>query len=285
MTASVALPAATTPRRFRPRIGTLVERYVLYVYTGLAVFYLLLPVTVITLFSFNKPAGRSNITWSQFSIDAWLHPFSAPGLGNAVVVSLSVAALSTVIATVLGTLMALALVRYDFRGKALTNALVFIPMATPEIILGASLLTLYVSIGRPPFFPLDFLTILIAHVMFNISYVVVTVRARLADFPRHLEEAAMDLGATETQTFWRVTFPLILPGIVAAALLAFSLSIDDFVITNFTAGRTQTFPLFIYAQARVGIPVQAYVIGTVFFVVAVSVVGLPALLRRRGAVG
>jgi spermidine/putrescine transport system permease protein len=266
------------------RIGAFVDRYVLYAYTGLAVLYLLLPVVVIVLFSFNKPVGRSNVTWTQLSLDAWLHPLAAPGLGNAVAASLAIAALSTLVATVLGTLMALALVRHEFRGKGLTNALVFIPMATPEIILGASLLTLYVSIGRPPFFPLGFLTILIAHVMFNISYVVVTVRARLADFPRHLEEAAMDLGATERQTFWKVTFPLILPGIIAAALLAFSLSIDDFVITNFTAGRTQTFPLFIYAQARVGIPVQAYVIGTIFFVVAVSAVGLPALLRRRRAV-
>jgi len=284
MAAPVALSAAGAARTRRPHFGTLVERYMLYVYTGLAVLYLLLPVAVIILFSFNKPPGRSNLVWSHFSLDAWLHPLAAPGVANSLVASLAVAALSTLLATVLGTLMALALVRYDYRGKELTNALVFIPMATPEIILGASLLTLYVSIGQPPFFPLGFLTILIAHVMFNISYVVVTVRARLADFPRHLEEVAMDLGATEAQTFWRVTFPLILPGIVAAGLLAFSLSIDDFVITNFTAGRTQTFPLFIYAQARVGIPVQAYVIGTVIFLIAVSVVGLPAFLRRREAV-
>jgi spermidine/putrescine transport system permease protein len=266
------------------RLGALADRYVLPFYTTLAVLYLLLPVAVIILFSFNKPPGRSNLVWTQFSLDAWLHPLAAGGLSSAVATSLLIAAASTIVATVLGTLMALALVRYGYRGKGLTNALVFLPMATPEIILGASLLTLYVSIGQPPFFPLNVVTILVAHVMFNISYVVVTVRARLADFPRHLEEAAMDLGANELQTFWRVTFPLILPGIMSAALLAFSLSIDDFIITNFTAGRTQTFPMFVYAQARVGIPVQAYVIGTVIFLVAVSVVALPALLGRR-AVG
>jgi len=281
MAVTAGPPIAPMARPVRTRLNTAIERYVLFVYTGLAVLYLLLPVAVIVLFSFNNPPGRSNLVWTQFSLDAWLHPFGAGGLASAVQISLAIAALSTLLATVLGTLMALALVRYEFRGKSLTNALVFVPMATPEIILGASLLTLYVSVGSPPFFPLNFLTILIAHVMFNISYVVVTVRARLANFPQHLEEAAMDLGANEVQTFWRVTFPLILPGIVAAALLAFSLSIDDFVITNFTAGRTQTFPMFIYTQARVGIPVQAYVIGTVFFLVAVSIVALPALLGRR----
>jgi spermidine/putrescine transport system permease protein len=156
-------------------------------------------------------------------------------------------------------------------------------MATPEIVMGASLLTLFVSLGNPPFFPLSLFTILIAHILFNISYVVVTVRARLAGFPRHLEEAAMDLGANEWATFWKVTFPLILPGIIAAALLAFSLSIDDFVITNFTSGRTQTFPMFIYAQARVGVPVQVYVIGSIIFLVAVISVGLTTLAGRRQA--
>jgi spermidine/putrescine transport system permease protein len=179
--------------------------------------------------------------------------------------------------------MALALVRYDFRGKSLTNSLIFLPMATPEIVMGASLLTLYVSIGTPPFFPLNIVTILIAHILFNITYVAVTVRARLVGFPRHLEEAAMDLGANEWTTFWKVTFPLILPGIIAAALLAFSLSIDDFVITNFSAGKTQTFPMFIYAQARVGVPVQVYVIGSIIFLVAVISVGLTTLAGRRNS--
>ena len=154
-------------------------------------------------------------------------------------------------------------------------------MATPEIVLGASLLTLFVAIGAPPFFPTNFVTILIAHIMFNISFVVVTVRARLYGFDRHLEEAAMDLGANEWTTFWKVTFPIILPGIMAAALLAFSLSIDDYVITSFTAGRTSTFPIFIWGSARVGVPVQVNVIGTAFFLIAVGFVAITTFLQGR----
>ncbi len=257
------------------------DRSALYIFTALAVIYLLLPVAVIILFSFNDPAGKSNFVWQGFTLQYWLDPLGVPGLPQAVFLSLLIAFLSTIIATALGTLIGLALVRYDFRGKGTTNGLIFIPMATPEIVLGASLLTMFVSIGGPPFFPLSAVTILIAHIMFNISYVVVTVRARLEGFPRHLEEAAMDLGATEWTTFWKVTFPLILPGIVAAALLAFSLSIDDFVITNFTAGKTQTFPMFIYAKYRIGIPVQVNVIGTIIFLVAVGTVGITTLARIR----
>ena len=156
-------------------------------------------------------------------------------------------------------------------------------MATPEIVLGASLLTLFVAIAAPPFFPLSAITILIAHIMFNISFVVVTVRARLAGFPIHLEEAAMDLGANELTTFRKVTFPLILPGVLAAALLAFSLSIDDFVITNFTSGATVTFPMFIYAKARIGIPPQVNVIGTIIFLTAVLLVAVSTVASRRRA--
>ena len=184
-------PLARPPGALR----RLADRYLLFVYTSLAVIYLLLPVAVIILFSFNKPLGRRNFVWQEFSLDAWLNPLGVPGLGSAVQLSLIIAFVSTLVATVIGTLMALALVRYDFRGKRLTNGLIFLPMATPEIVMGASLLTLYVSIANPPFFPLNIVTILIAHILFNISYVVVTVRARLVGFPRHLEEAAMDLGA------------------------------------------------------------------------------------------
>jgi spermidine/putrescine transport system permease protein len=277
-----------SPQR-RPDVGVVarakrfVDRYLLFTYTGLAIICLLLPIAIIILFSFNTAAGRLNFVWTESALDAWLDPLGIPGIGSAVTLSLIIAVVSTLVATVLGTLMAIALVRYEFRGSRLTNALIFLPMATPEIVMGASLLTLFVSIGSPPFFPLSLFTILIAHILFNISYVVVTVRARLAGFPRHLEEAAMDLGANEWATFWKVTFPLILPGIIAAALLAVSLSIDDFVITNFTSGRTQTFPMFIYAQARVGVPVQVYVIGSIIFLVAVISVGLTTLAGRRQA--
>ena len=253
----------------------------LYIFTGLAIVYLLLPVFVIILFSFNDPAGKTNTTWQGFTLKYWMDPLGVPGIANAIFLSLVIAFISTIVATALGTLIALALVRYEFRLSGATNALIFIPMATPEIVLGASLLTMFVSIGGAPFFPLSAFTILIAHIMFNISYVVVTVRARLTGFPRHLEEAAMDLGANEWLTFWKVTFPLILPGIVAAGLLAFSLSIDDFVITNFTAGKTQTFPMFIYAKNRIGIPVQVNVIGTIIFLIAVGTVGVTTLARIR----
>ena len=282
-----AIATAAPRRELSPmtRVKRFADKYLLLTYTGLAVIYLLLPVAVIILFSFNDPVGRRNFVWQAFSLDAWADPLGVPGLGNAVWLSLVIAFVSTLVATAIGTLMSIALVRYEFRGKGLTNSLIFLPMATPEIVMGASLLTLFVSIGNPPFFPLNIVTILIAHILFNISYVVVTVRARLVGFPRHLEEAAMDLGANEWTTFWKVTFPLILPGIVAAALLAFSLSIDDFVITNFSAGQTQTFPMYIYAQARVGVPVQVYVIGSIIFLVAVISVGITTLAGRRATRG
>ena len=275
-----------TAARSRPigdRIRRFLDRYLLWMYAILAIVYLLLPVAVIALFSFNDPVGRSNFAWRGFTLDYWLDPFGVPGLGSAVMTSIRIAFASTIVATALGTLIALALVRYQFRGAGPSNLLIFLPMATPEIVLGASLLTMFVAISRPPFFPLNELTILIAHIMFNISFVVVTVRARLAGLDRHLEEAAMDLGATEWSTFWRITFPLILPGILAAALLAFSLSIDDFVITNFTAGRTVTFPMFIWGAARIGIPVQVNVIGTAIFAIAVLLVALSVVFQRRSS--
>jgi spermidine/putrescine transport system permease protein len=277
---TTATTSSTAPGRLTRTVRRL-DGSALYVFTGLAIVYLLLPVFVIVLFSFNDPAGKTNTTWQGFTLKYWMDPLGVPGLPNAVFLSLAIAFISTIVATALGTLIALALVRYEFRLSGATNALIFIPMATPEIVLGASLLTMFVSIGGPPFFPLSAVTILIAHIMFNISFVVVTVRARLTGFPRHLEEAAMDLGATEWTTFWKVTFPLILPGIVAAGLLAFSLSIDDFVITNFTAGKTQTFPMFIYAKNRIGIPVQVNVIGTIIFLIAVGTVGVTTLARIR----
>ncbi len=282
----MATVAAATPQ-VRPR-GSLSERfvrfwnkYLLFIYTGAAIVYLMAPVAVMILFSFNDPAGKSNFVWQGFTLDAWLDPLGVAGLESAVAISIGIALLSTLVATILGTLIALALARHDFRGRSGTNLFIFLPMATPEIVLGASLLTLFVAIGSPPFFPLSFITILIAHIMFNISFVVVTVRARLSGFPTHLEEAAMDLGANELTTFWKVTFPLILPGIMAAALLAFSLSIDDFVITNFTSGGTVTFPMFIYAKARIGIPPQVNVVGTIIFLTAVGLVAISTLVSRR----
>ena len=264
------------------------DRWILPVFTAMAIVYLMIPIAVMIVFSFNKPDGKFNYIWNTFSLDGWLHPFDWPGLGDAVVTSLLVAVLSTIIATILGTMIGLSLTRYAFRGRGMLNGLIFLPLATPEIVLGASLLTLFVATALPPLagtvptlYPTGFQTILIAHVMFNISYVVVTVKARLAGFDRRLEEAAMDLGANELTTFWKVTFPLILPGVMAAALLAFSLSIDDFVITNFVSGTTNTFPIWVYSIQRNALPVQINVIGSIIFLGAVGLVALTSLRSGR----
>jgi spermidine/putrescine transport system permease protein len=270
-------PRLRTPGTPAQRTRRWIGQNGLYVYTAAAIVYLMLPIAVMIAYSFNRPLGKTNFSWREFSLDAWFHPFAPLGLSDAVAASLRIAFISTLVATILGTLIALGLTRYRFRGQSGTNLFIFLPMATPEIVLGASLLTLFVSLG----WARNETTILIAHIMFNISYVVVTVRARISGFDRRLEEAAMDLGATEMVTFWKVTFPLILPGILAAALLAFSLSIDDFVITNFTAGQTVTLPMYIYGAYRVGVPVQVNVIGTIIFGTAVGAVLLSTLLQRR----
>jgi spermidine/putrescine transport system permease protein len=240
------------------------------------------------VFSFNKPDGKFNYAWNEFSLDGWKDPFGWPGLSDAVITTLAVAIIATVIATILGTMIGLALTRYRFRGRGTLNGFIFLPMATPEIVMGASLLTLFVATALPPvagsvplLYPTGFHTIVIAHIMFCISFVVVTVKARLSGFDRRLEEAAMDLGADELTTFWKVTFPLILPGIVAAALLAFSLSIDDFVVTNFVSGTANTFPIWVYSIQRNALPVQINVVGSIVFLGAVGLV-LISSLRSGG---
>jgi spermidine/putrescine transport system permease protein len=258
---------------------TAIRRNALTVYAMLAFGYLLLPIAVVILFSFNNPAGRFNYTWQGFTLDNWRHWDSVPGLVGAMKISLEVAFISSAVATLLGTLIALALVRYGFRGRSATNLLIFLPMSTPEIVLGASLLALFLNMKVAT----GFTTIFIAHVMFNISYVVVTVKARLVGFDRHLEEAAMDLGANEWTTFRKVTLPLIAPGILAAALLSFALSVDDFVITYFNSGSTITFPLFVWGAARVGAPPQVNVIGTAIFVVALTTMVVNVLVQNRRA--
>ena len=230
----------------------------------LALIYLFVPIFVVILFSFNDNKGRFNLTWEGFTLRHWEHPFRVPGLGDALRNSIEIAAISTVIAVVLGTLIALALVRYRFRGRAPLDLFIFLPLATPEVVLGAALLALFLTMNVAT----GFATIVIAHVMFNVSYVVVTVRARLEGMDLHIEEAAQDLGANEWTTFWKITFPMILPGVVAAGLLAFALSIDDFVITNFNAGTTVTFPLFIYGAARQGVPAEVNVLATALLLVA-----------------
>ncbi|WP_270889919.1 ABC transporter permease [Pedococcus sp. 5OH_020] len=236
--------------------------------------YLFVPVAYTFAFSFND-YRKSNIVWNGAAgptLKHWRDPCGAPGVCDALVVSLQVGAIATVVATVLGTMLAFALVRHRFPGRGVSNVLVFIPMATPEIVLGASLLTIFVQ-GFSRFgLRLGFWTIVIAHIMFCISFVVVTVKARLQSLDPRLEEAAQDLYAGPGGTFWRVTFPLVLPGIVSAALLAFSLSFDDFIITNFVSGDETTFPKFVYVSYLRGIPAQANVIGFSMFVIAVLLV-------------
>jgi spermidine/putrescine transport system permease protein len=256
-----------------------VRGHVLTVYSLLFFGYLMLPIAVVIAFSFNHPHGRFNYTWQGFTWDNWRTWDSVPGLKSAMVLSLEIALLASLAATALGTLIALALVRYGFRGRGATNLLVFLPLSTPEIVLGASLATLFLTINQS-WLPFGFWTILIAHMMFCISFAVVTVKARLIGFDRHLEEAAMDLGANEWTTFQKVTLPLIAPAILASLLLCFAISVDDFVVTYFNAGSEVTFPIFIWGAARVGAPPQVNVFGTTIFTVALAI-GLANVVYQR----
>jgi spermidine/putrescine transport system permease protein len=274
---NVAAERMPVPRRRTDVLG-FARRHALTVYAILMFAYLLLPIAVVAMFSFNDPAGRFNFTWQKFTFDNWIHWDAVPGIRSALFLSLEIAAIASLIATALGTLIALALVRYQFRGRGATNLLIFLPLTAPEIVLGASLLTLFLNLT---FITFGFWTILIAHVMFCISFAVVTVKARLVGFDRHLEEAAMDLGANEWTTFRKVTLPLIAPAILAALLLCYAISVDDFVVTYFNAGSEITFPLFVWGAARVGVPPQVNVIGTLIFVVALVLMLVNILLQRR----
>lgn len=276
--ASQRAVVASAPDR-RPSLGARFSRALLPVYTALTVGYLFLPIAVMIAFSFNDPRGRQNIVWQGFTVENYFDVWTRPDITGPMTNSLIIAVVATISATVLGTLIGLALTRYQFRGRGPLNMLIYVPMATPEVILGASLLSLWASLGVQR----GLMTIVIAHVMFNISYVVVTVRARIAGFNRSLEEAAMDLGADEWTTFRKVTLPLILPGILAAALLAFSLSIDDYVITLFVAGQSRTFPLWVYGASRFGVPPEVNVLGTLIFVVAFAFIVAQVLWARRRA--
>ncbi len=261
--------------RSRWRIGEMIVP----IFAGLAFIYLLVPIFYTVAFSFND-ARRTNLIWRGFTLDNWADPCGAPQVCESFGNSLEVGAIATVVSTILGTFVALALVRYRFRGRALANLLIFLPMSTPEVVLGAALLAQFLSLRINP----GFTTVVVAHVMFCISFVVVTVKARIASLDPKLEEAAADLYASPTQAFWRVTFPLLLPGIAAAALLAFSLSFDDFIITNFNSGNFTTFPKFVYVSATRGIPPQANVIGSAMFALALLLVVGAQLIswaRRR----
>ena len=261
-----------------------IREHALAIYSALALIYMFLPVAVVVLFSFNNPVGRTNTRWNEFSLDAWLNICKDPTICRSVGVSATIALFATIVGTILGTMISFALVRHRFTGRSATNLLIFLPMATAEVVLGSSLLALFLNMYWGSWqMPLGFWTILIAHIMFVISFVVVTVKARLSGLDPRLEQASMDLYADERATFRYVTLPLVAPGIMGAALLAFSLSFDDFIITNFNSGSTVTFPMYIWGAAQRGIPPQVNVIASIMFfgALAIVLVAQAAGARRR----
>jgi spermidine/putrescine transport system permease protein len=246
------------------------------VYTAIALVYLLIPIGYTFVYSFNNSL-KSNIAWRGFTLDKWTQVCNQQGVCEAFANSVIIGVISTVIATTLGTMISIALVRYSFKGRSWVSLLLFLPMATPEVVLGAGLASQFLSTGTQK----GMLTIIIAHVMFCLSFVVVTVKARVASLDPALEEAGRDLYGSPSQVFWKITFPLLLPGILAAALLSFALSFDDFIITNFNAGPETTFPKFVYTAAARGIPAEANVIGSAVFILAIAIV---VTVQVRGSI-
>jgi spermidine/putrescine transport system permease protein len=259
-TAAATPPEAIAPRRARLRGGG-----ILHAYTWVVIVWLLLPIVIMIAFGFNDTKGRYNQSWEGFTLKWYGRVFDLDELTKALVISLVVALVTMVVAGGLGTGIGYALGRYRFRGSGTVNLVMFATMSSPELVMGAALLTLFVSLGVG----LGAVTIAIAHIMFSISFVAAVVRARVLTLDRSIEEAAADLGADPWTTFWRITFPIILPAVFSGMLLAFALSIDDFVVTNFTAGTTTTFPLWIWGATRVGLPPQVNVMGTLIFLAGV----------------
>ncbi len=254
-------------------------RYAIWVYSAAALVFLMIPIIYTIVFSFND-SRRTNIVWRGFTLDNWLDVCDAQGVCQAFGNSILIGVVATVLATTLGTMIAIALVRYRFRFRSATTLLLFLPMATPEVVLGAGLAAQFLQAGVGK----GIGTIILAHTMFCISFVVVTVRARVASLDPALEEAGRDLYASPRAVFWRITFPLLLPGIMAAALLSFALSFDDFIITNFNRGADVTFPSYVYTAAARGIPAEANVIASAVFLLAIALVlvsQLSAAARRR----
>jgi spermidine/putrescine transport system permease protein len=267
--------AIPTPSLFH-RSKRWISRNLIRIYAIVAFIYLFIPVAYTFAFSFND-AGKSNLIWQGFTLDNWKNPCGAPQVCTAVANSLKIGIISTVLATVLGTMIAFAIGRHKFKGRTSTNLLIFLPMATPEVVLGASLLAMFLNLRISP----GFWTVVIAHIMFCISFVVVTVKARIASLDPRLEQAAMDLYANERETFRYVTLPLVMPGIAGAALLAFSLSFDDFIITNFNSGIVTTFPKFVWISSARGIPPEANVIGSAMFFIALIIVIVGQVVSRQ----
>jgi spermidine/putrescine transport system permease protein len=265
------------PAQGRQRFG--LGSWLLPTYTLIALVFLLIPIAYTFVFSFNNSI-KSNIVWRGFTLDKWLNVCDKPEVCEAFGNSLIIGVVATVCATILGTMIAIALVRYRFRFRSAISLLLFLPMATPEVVLGAGLAAEFLSAGVQK----GLMTIIIAHIMFCVSFVVVTVKARVSTLDPALEEAGRDLYGSPNQVFWRITFPLLLPGIIAAALLSFALSFDDFIITNFNAGTTNTFPKYIYISAARGIPAEANVIASAVFILAIVLVlvsQISSAMRRK----
>jgi spermidine/putrescine transport system permease protein len=249
----------------------------LRIVAALVLLYLFLPIFVIIMFSFNKPLGKFNYTWQGFTLENWADPFKYPALTNALKLSLNVAAVSTLVALVLGTLVAIALVRQRFRGKTAFDTFLVLPLTAPEVVIGAALLTLFLDFG----WAAGYTTIVISHIAFEISFIAMTVRARVRGFDWTLEDASMDLGASPTRTFFKVTLPLIIPGIIAAGMLSFALSLDDFIITYFVSGSTVTYPLYVNAAVKAAVPPQINVLATAILVVSLVLLAVGTLYRRK----
>jgi spermidine/putrescine transport system permease protein len=278
--------ATATARAAAPTAGIAarswrwLREHALHIYAGVAVAYVLVPIAVIAVFSFADAPPRDRLLFAindGFTLEYWENAFSVPELNDAMLTSLELATVATLASTVIGTLMAIALVRHRFFGRRASNLLIVLPMATPEIVIGASLLSMFLIYSVP----LGFTSLLIAHIMFSISFVVVVVRSRLIGFDRSIEDAAADLGATPLETFRHVTLPLLAPGIVAAGLLAFALSIDDFIISDFNKGTLETFPLYVFATHLRGVPVQVNVLATMLFIVTLAAIALVIRQQRR----
>jgi spermidine/putrescine transport system permease protein len=275
--------ATTTVRAFSSvptRAWSWLRRNALNIYAGFAVAYMLIPIAVIAVFSFAEASPRDRLLFAindGFTVEYWENAFSVTELNDAIRTSLELAALATAASTAIGTLMAMALVRHRFFGRRTSNLLIVLPMATPEIVIGASLLSMFLIYSVP----LGFTSLLIAHIMFSISFVVVVVRSRLIGFDRSIEDAAADLGATPVETFRYVTLPLLAPGVLAAALLAFALSVDDFIISDFNNGTLETFPLYVFGVALRGIPVQVNVLATMLFALVLIAIVLVLWQQRR----
>ena len=273
--AGTAVAAAAEPKTIKgpSRWG----EWILRIVVGLVLLYLFLPIFVIVLFSFNNPQGKFNYSWQGFTLNNWAHPFKYPALTDALKLSLNVAAVSTAFALVLGTLVAIALVRQRFRGRTAVDTFLVLPLTAPEVVMGAALLTLFLDFG----WATGYTTILIAHIAFEISFIAMTVRARMRGFDWTLEDASMDLGASPTRTFFKVTLPLIIPGIVAAGMLSFALSLDDFIITYFVSGSTVTYPLYVNAAVKAAVPPQINVLATAILVISLVLLAVGTLYRRK----